>query len=104
VPDEAVLNAVEGGVNHESQYQTAALHFYFSLSCSPQHCSPSPTAGLTSGSPSESLSVVPYEFDRQNYGFALEDGIPLVGPVNQALLTVRKSPEWRKEVLNYLGE
>jgi polar amino acid transport system substrate-binding protein len=52
----------------------------------------------------ESLLVLPYVFDRHNYGFALEEGSLLLESVNQALLTVRKSPEWRKEVAKYLGD
>jgi len=52
----------------------------------------------------ESLSVLPYVFDRQNYGFALEEDSLLVESVNQALLTVRESPVWANEVAKYLGE
>ncbi len=52
----------------------------------------------------ESLSVLPYVFDRQNYGFALEENSLLVESVNQALLTVRHGQEWKKEVAKYLGE
>lgn len=48
--------------------------------------------------------MLPYEFDRQSYAFALEEGSTLVESANQALLTVRKSPERRKKVLKYPGE
>lgn len=51
-----------------------------------------------------SLSVLPYEFDSQNYGFALEPDSPFEEALNRALLTVRKSEAWRRQVLEYLGE
>jgi len=51
-----------------------------------------------------SLSVLPYEFDSQNYGFALEPGSPFAEELNRALLTVRKSEAWRRQVREYLGE
>jgi len=34
----------------------------------------------------------------------VEEGSPLVESLNQALLTVRKSPDWANEVAKYLGE
>lgn len=52
----------------------------------------------------ETLSVLPYEFDSQNYGFAMQRKSHIDEDVNQALLVVRKTPEWRSEVLKYLGE
>lgn len=51
-----------------------------------------------------SLSVLPYEFDSQNYGFAMQHASELKEAVNQALLVVRKTPQWRQIVLEYLGE
>jgi polar amino acid transport system substrate-binding protein len=50
------------------------------------------------------LEVLPYEFESQNYGFALEQDSEFVESVNQALLTVRTTDEWRVKVLEYLGE
>ena len=50
------------------------------------------------------LSVLPYEFDTQNYGFALEQESTLDESVNQALLIVRKSPEWRSKLQEYIGK
>lgn len=52
----------------------------------------------------EALSVLPYQFEEQNYGFALEEQSPHVETLNQALLAVRASPEWKKELAKYLGE
>jgi polar amino acid transport system substrate-binding protein len=51
-----------------------------------------------------SITVLPYEFDSQNYGFALEPNSSIKESVNQALLVVRKSPEWRQKLKEYLGE
>lgn len=52
----------------------------------------------------QSLSVLPYEFDNQNYGFAMQHKSKFDEDVNQALLIVRKTQEWHSEVLEYLGE
>ena len=52
----------------------------------------------------QSLEVLPYEFESQNYGFALEQDSEFVESLNQALLTVRTTAEWREKVLEYLGE
>ncbi len=51
-----------------------------------------------------SLSVLPYEFDSQNYGFVMQGESPLTETLNLALLVVRKSPEWRQQLTEYLGE
>jgi len=51
-----------------------------------------------------SLSVLPYEFESQNYGFAMQHRSELKEAVNQALLVVRKTPQWRQKLLEYLGE
>ena len=50
------------------------------------------------------LSVLPYEFDTQNYGFAMEQESHLKEAVNRALLLERKSPEWREKVREYIGK
>jgi polar amino acid transport system substrate-binding protein len=52
----------------------------------------------------ESLFVLPYELDSQNYGFAMQRKSRLDEDVNQALLVVRKTPEWRNKLREYLGE
>jgi len=52
----------------------------------------------------ESLSVLPFEFEKQNYAFALPDHSPHVEKLNQALLSVRESSVWRKELVKYLGK
>ena len=52
----------------------------------------------------QQLTVLPYEFDSQNYGFAMQQNSELLEPVNQALLTIRKSAEWRTKLREYIGE
>jgi polar amino acid transport system substrate-binding protein len=51
----------------------------------------------------QDLSVLPYEFDNQNYGFALVQGGDLLEAVNLALLEIRRTPEWHSMVKRYLG-
>lgn len=51
-----------------------------------------------------SLSVLPLEFDEQNYGFAMPPDSPILEEVNQVLLEVRKRPEWRRRLSKYLGD
>ncbi len=52
----------------------------------------------------ETLEVLPYEFEEQNYAFALQDESEYVEVLNRALLSVRKSPAWNAEVLRYIGK
>jgi polar amino acid transport system substrate-binding protein len=50
------------------------------------------------------LSVLPYVFEKQNYAFALTDESPHVEMLNQALLSVRETPEWQMEPVKYIGK
>jgi polar amino acid transport system substrate-binding protein len=52
----------------------------------------------------ESLSVLPFEFEKQNYAFALSDQSPYLEKFDQALLSLRKSYEWKKELAKYIGQ
>ena len=52
----------------------------------------------------ETLSVLPFVFDKQNYGFALPDESPHLEMVNQALLSVRDTSEWNMETAKYIGK
>ncbi|WP_209509554.1 MULTISPECIES: transporter substrate-binding domain-containing protein [unclassified Ruegeria] len=52
----------------------------------------------------QNLEVLPYEFEEQNYAFALQDESEYVEVLNRALLSVRKSPAWDTEVLRYVGK
>jgi polar amino acid transport system substrate-binding protein len=52
----------------------------------------------------ESLLVLPFVFEKQNYAFALPDESPHLEELNQTLLSVRDSPEWRVELVKYIGK
>jgi len=52
----------------------------------------------------ESLSVLPFVFEKQNYAFALPDESPHLEELNQALLSARDSPEWSVELVKYIGK
>ena len=52
----------------------------------------------------EMLSVLPFVFEKQNYGFALPDESPHLEMLNQALLSVRDTPEWKVEIVKYIGK
>lgn len=52
----------------------------------------------------ELLTVLPYRFLRQNYGFAMLDESPFEEELNRALLDVIHTPEWEQEVKKYFGE
>jgi len=52
----------------------------------------------------EALIVLPYQFEKQNYGFAIEDKSQYAEQLNRALLKVRKSPEWRQALHEYFAE
>lgn len=51
----------------------------------------------------ETLSVLPFTFEKQNYAFALPDESPHVELLNQALLAVRDTAEWKAEVARCIG-
>ncbi|MCG7586986.1 ABC transporter substrate-binding protein [Photobacterium sp. OFAV2-7] len=50
------------------------------------------------------LIVLPYQFEKQNYGFAIEDKSQYAETLNRALLRVRKTPEWRQALHEYFAE
>ena len=50
-----------------------------------------------------SMSVLPYELQTQNYGFAMQDHSELTEDLNLALLVVRQSDEWHAALKSYLG-
>ena len=52
----------------------------------------------------ESLSVLPFVFEKQNYAFALPDESPYLEELNQALLSARDSPEWSVELVKCIGK
>ncbi|MBT8363476.1 MAG: transporter substrate-binding domain-containing protein [Deltaproteobacteria bacterium] len=52
----------------------------------------------------ETLSVLPFVFEKQNYAFALTDESPHVEKLNQALLSARESLEWSAALVKYIGK
>jgi polar amino acid transport system substrate-binding protein len=52
----------------------------------------------------ESLTVLPFVFGQQNYAFAVPDESPHIELLNQLLLAVRDTPEWKMEVIKYIGK
>jgi len=49
------------------------------------------------------LLVLPYQFDRQNYGFVLPEDAALVENINRAILEVRETDAWQASLGRYLG-
>ena len=54
--------------------------------------------------PYETLSVLPFVFEKQNYVLALPDESPHLETLNQAFLSVRETPEWSMQLVKYIGE
>jgi polar amino acid transport system substrate-binding protein len=52
----------------------------------------------------ENLTVLPFVFEKQNYAFALPDESPHRELLNQLLLAVRDTPEWKVEISKYIGK
>lgn len=50
------------------------------------------------------IIVLPDNFAPQDYAFALPEGSPLRRPLNQELIAIKTSEEWKKRVFEYLGE
>ena len=51
----------------------------------------------------ENLTVLPFVFEKQNYAFALPDESPHRELLNQLLLAVRDTSEWKVEINKYIG-
>lgn len=49
------------------------------------------------------LLVLPYRFDRQNYGFVLTEDAALVEDINRAILEVRETDAWQSSLGRHLG-
>ena len=52
----------------------------------------------------ETLSVLPFVFEKQNYALALPDESPHIEKLNQMVLYVRDTPEWRMQIVKYIGK
>ncbi|SHH74596.1 transporter substrate-binding domain-containing protein [Ferrimonas marina] len=51
----------------------------------------------------QGLEVLPYRFSRQNYGLVMPNDSPHREALNQALLEVRQTPEWRQTLKEAFG-
>lgn len=49
------------------------------------------------------LEVLPFTFERQDYGFALPAGSALREPINRALIRIIREPAWTTTLDRYLG-
>ena len=52
----------------------------------------------------ETLSVLPFVFEKQNYALALPDESPHIEKLNQMVLSVRDTPDWRMQIVKYIGK
>lgn len=52
----------------------------------------------------QQISVLPYQFEKQNYGLAIKDSSPYTEQLNRALLNVRQSPEWQQALNQYFAD
>ncbi|QIZ77455.1 transporter substrate-binding domain-containing protein [Ferrimonas lipolytica] len=50
------------------------------------------------------ISVLPYQFERQNYGLVLPENSPIREQLNQALLEVRTTSQWQQTLTEYLAQ
>ena len=49
------------------------------------------------------LEVLPFTFERQDYGFALPSGSSLREPINRSLIRIIREPGWTSTIDRYLG-
>ncbi|SKC31175.1 Glutamine-binding periplasmic protein precursor [Photobacterium piscicola] len=49
----------------------------------------------------EQLQVLPYQFEKQNYGIVLGENSPYDEEINRELLQFRKSNQWKKTLIEY---
>ena len=52
----------------------------------------------------ENLEVLPYQLEKQNYGFIMTENNQYEEEINRALLQIRESREWRKTLVDYFVE
>ncbi|MDF2152981.1 transporter substrate-binding domain-containing protein [Vibrio sp. CAU 1672] len=50
------------------------------------------------------LEVLPYQLEKQNYGFILTENNRYEEEINRALLQIRESREWRRTLIDYFAE
>jgi len=51
----------------------------------------------------QQISVLPYQFEKQNYGLAIRGNSPYTEQLNRALLTIRQSQEWQQALNQYFA-
>ena len=49
----------------------------------------------------QQLQVLPYQFEKQNYGIVLGENSPYDEVINRELLQFRKSNQWRNSLIEY---
>ncbi|BCN26641.1 transporter substrate-binding domain-containing protein [Vibrio alfacsensis] len=59
--------------------------------------------GRTSGQYLD-LEVLPYQLEKQNYGFILTENNTYEEEINRALLQIRESRKWRKTLVDYFAD
>lgn len=52
----------------------------------------------------EDLEVLPYQLEKQNYGFIITENNPYEEEINRALLQIRESRKWRKILVEYFAD
>jgi polar amino acid transport system substrate-binding protein len=52
----------------------------------------------------EELEVLPYQLEKQNYGFIITENNPYEEEINRALLQIRESRKWRKTLVDYFAD
>ena len=52
----------------------------------------------------EDLEVLPYQLEKQNYGFIITENNPYEEEINRALLQIRESRKWRKTLVDYFAD
>ncbi|WP_435532792.1 substrate-binding periplasmic protein [Vibrio stylophorae] len=50
------------------------------------------------------LQVLPYQLEKQNYGFIMLENHPSKEEINRALLHIRESSDWHKTLIDYFAE
>ena len=52
----------------------------------------------------EDLEVLPYQLEKQNYGFIITENNRYEEEINRALLQIRESRKWRKTLVDYFAD
>jgi polar amino acid transport system substrate-binding protein len=52
----------------------------------------------------DDLEVLPYQLEKQNYGFIITENNSYTEEINRALLKIRESRKWRKTLVDYFAD